>query len=405
MVEIVNLAVWEKGIASMPDDISKLVTPDILTGVARQYLKAAEAELLDWEMTPVSHEAVIETTGGLYRLHGNAQVRGERLPWSAVLKMVRAPEERDAQTEQSWDYWKREMLVYQSGLLETLPDGLRGPSCFGVSETPDGGWIWMEDMVEAGDPTWTIAQYHQAARRLGQLAGAYGLGKPLPAHPWLCSSLFRGFRDDREWWAKFINPQSANNAWQRSVVEQIFPEPDRLRVLQIWAEKDQLIMANENLPQVFCHNDTHRKNLMWVVNAEGKEELVGIDWAYCGTGGLGNDLGELVGTSLSYFAIEPESAQELETAVYEGYCAGLKDAGWAGNDRLAWLGYLLSLTLWWGATLPVAAADLQPGAARYNVEAKYGRSAGDVVEGWKTFAAFLLSRADETRFWLKQLQR
>jgi hypothetical protein len=379
------------------------IDPTVLADVARKCLNHADAQVAEWSVSPVSHEKVIESTAGLYRFQGHAQVDGEMQPWSAVLKILRKPDQEDSQSFLGWDYWKREMLAYQSGLLADLPAGMRAPRCFGVSETQTGGWVWMEDIQEPGGHAWSLANFQLAARRLGQHAGAYLVGRPLPNQPWLCRSLFRGMFDDGEWWAKFLNPSSPNNAWQRPAVQQVFSEARRSRVLQIWAEKWQFIEANERLPRVFCHNDAHRKNLMLLPGAGEEAGLVGIDWAFCGPGGLGNDLGELVGTSLSYFEVEPAQAQELESAVFEGYRAGLQDAGWSGNDRLAWLGYLISLALWWGGTLPSAAAELEPGALKFNVEAKYGRTAQDVLEGWKSFADFALDRADQARYWMGRL--
>ena len=125
-----------------------------------------------------------------------------------------------------------------------------------------------------------------------------------------------------------------------------------------------------------------------------------VDWAFCGPGGLGNDLGELIGTSLSYFAIDPANAGELEAVVLEGYQAGLNDAGWAGDERLARLGYLISLVLYWGGTLPCELALLQPGESKVNVEAKYGRPVESLLPGWTHLAEFVLDRADEARFWM-----
>ncbi len=375
----------------------------MLTKVARYALNHANAQLVNWTVIPISHEKVIETTGGIYRVQGQALADGAVTAWSIVLKLVRRPSEQNDEPVSRWDNWKRELLAYQTGLLAELPAGMRAPHCYGVRETLDGGWIWMEDIQEPVGWVWTLDEYQRAARGLGRFAGAYLMGQAVPAQGWLCQSIFRGMLGDEEWWAKFLDPRSPNNAWQRPVVQQLFNEPRKERVLRIWAEKWQFISANERLPRVFCHNDAHRKNLMLLPALDGSEAFIGIDWAFCGPGGLGNDLGELVGTSLSYFAVEPASAGELEMAVLEGYRAGLQDAGWTGNERLAWLGYLISLSLWWGATLPNAAAELQPGEGKFNVQAKYGRPAESVLEGWGSFADFVLDRADQARYWMNRL--
>ena len=372
-----------------PLDLLHSISPAAISEVARQAAKAQTFEVNEWAVELLRHEKVVETTGGLYRFHGQGW-DGERvLPWSAVLKMIRRPGD-DCLEPGGMCYWRRELLAYGSSLLASLPGALRAPRCFGVSEDADGGWIWMEEIRETGRAVWDLADFQRAARHLGRFAGAYLTGLPVPDQPWLCASLFRGMLRDDDWWARFMNPASPNNAWQRAAVQQTFPEPLRSRVLRIWAEKWDFIAAYEKLPRVLCHNDAHRQNFML-----GENSMAAIDWGFCGPGALGSDLGQLVGTSLSYFAVEPEQAGELEAAVFEGYRAGLRDAGWSGDERLAWLGYCISLALYWGATLPCAAVQLFESGM--NVEAKYGRPAGAVLSGWSALAHLALDRADEAR--------
>ena len=312
------------------------------------------------------------------------------------LKIISRPEEGCLEPVELC-YWKRELLAYQSGLLSALPAGLRAPRCLGVSEHADDAWIWLEHVQETGPSTWTLAEFQRAARSLGRFSGAYLVGTAVPAVPYLCPSIFRAILGDDEWWAKFINPQSADNAWQRPIVQQAFPEPLRSRILRLWADKWAFISANERLPQVFCHNDAHRRNLF-----HSGDELVAIDWAFCGPGGVGNDLGELIGTSLTHFVLEPADAEDLESVVVQAYIVGLREAGWTGDEQMAKLGYTISLALWWGATLPCAAA-IQLDVSESSIKAKFGRPVKAVLQGWTRLSEFFLDRADQARFWMKKL--
>lgn len=381
--------------------------PAILAEIARQSLGAPALQLLDWSVAPLRHEKVIETTGGLFRASGQAWDGSQARHWSAVLKILQQPGQGGLD-EPGMDYWRREALAYQSGLLAELPAGVRAPRCYGVSEQPESVWIWLEDLGEDSRQRWTLEHFQRAARHLGRFAGAYLPGSrllpgtPLPNAPWLCASLWRGFYADGDWWARFIDPASPNNAWQRPLVQEVFSEPLRARVLRIWEEKWQWIAANERLPRVFCHNDAHRLNLTLRAAADGQEELVMLDWGFCGNGALGNDLGELVGTSLSNFTADPANAAGLEESVLEGYLAGLRDAGWQGDAQLVRVGYLIALTLYWGGTLPCAVAQAQPGETRLDVEAKYGRPLAAALPGWTQLAEFALDRADEARYWINQ---
>jgi hypothetical protein len=380
----------------------KLITPAVITEAARRSLGLPEFIVEAWSASPLSHEKVIETTGGLFRFSGVGQDNGETKAWSAVLKIVIQPE-HDCQEPQALCYWRREMLAYQDKILPALSNVIRAPHCFGVHEHARSGWIWLENVQETVQPTWTIAHFQQAARRLGQFAGTTLAGQSVPVAGWLCSSFFRSLFADHGWWAGFINPASPDNAWQRPFVQAVYPDHLRAKVLQIWAQKWQWIEANERLPQVFCHNDAHRRNLILLSREQGPEELVMLDWAVCGPGALGNDLGELIGTSLSYFALDPSQAGGLEAAVLEGYLGGLRETGWSGDEWLPRLGYLISLALYWGGTLPCEVALAQPEAKRVNLAAKYGRSIETLLSGWTCFAEFALERAEEARFLIKSM--
>jgi hypothetical protein len=382
----------------------KSIDSSLLLDVVRKDLRQPTLELVDWSVTPLRHEKVIETTGGLYCFKGTGLVGGQVMPWSLVLKIVQRPE-LGCTEMQELCFWRRELLAYQSGLLADLPEGVRSPRCCGVSEHPGNGWIWLEHVHESGNPIWGLAHFGRAALQLGRFAGAYLAGRPLPGHPWLCRSLFRSMFADDEWWAKYMNPASPDNAWQQPVVQEVFPGSLRERVLQIWRDKWAFIIANERLPQVLCHNDAHRRNLMLRTGRNEQEELVAIDWAFCGPGALGNDLGQLVGTSLSYFAVDPSLAVELEAVVLEGYLAGLSNSGWSGDEDLVRMGYTISLALYWGGTLPCEAAISFSEKSKVNIEAKYGRPADVVKSGWTTLAEFALDRSDEAKYLINRFNK
>ena len=385
------------------------IDPALLAQVAARAVDrplTPDFQVTGWSIEPLRHHSIIETTGGLLRAQGMAWDGVESRPWSAILKLVTQPEDECGIPDELC-YWRRELLAYQTGLLADLPEALRAPHCLGVAEQAHGAQIWLEDIAESA-PVWSLEDFQRAAHSLGLWAGAYLLGRPRPERPWLCGSLFRGMYADGGWWDRFICPTAPNNAWQRPLVQSVYPQPLRPRVLRIWAEKWDFIHAAERLPQVLCHNDAHRRNLMWRNTASGRDkdsgravntaqELVAIDWSFCGPGALGSDLGQLVGTSLSLFDVSPTQAAELEAAALTGYLAGLRAAGWRGDERLPRLGYLLSLALYWGGTLPHGLAQMQPEVANGALEARYARPLPELQSGWTQLAAFTLARADQAR--------
>lgn len=134
-------------------------------------------------------------------------------------------------------------------------------------------------------------------------------------------------------------------------------------------------------------------------NASGLEELIVLDWAFCGLGAIGADLGELVGGTTYYFEIEPTQVHELEETVLDGYVAGLRDSGWDGDIRLARLGYLTAVALWPGATIP----GWVGGILDIDLEKTCGRPAQEVIAGWVVLCEYLMDRADEARHLTKAL--
>jgi hypothetical protein len=379
-----------------PRTVLPMIDPTPLTDVVRQDQRNPAFDILTWTVQPLSHEKIIDTTGGLFLLSGTGRDDHGMQSWSIVLKILNNPKEW-AQDPRSWAYWKRELLAFQSGMLATLPIGLSAPRCYGTTEYQDNGWIWMEHIEESTGRRWSLEHFHRAARQAGHFAGAFLSGVPLPDAPWLSAPFFRSVFADGDFWATHMDPAAPTNAWQSPVVQHAFSAALRAGVLRIWAEKQRFWETIDRLPQVLCHNDFHRRNLLWRMGADGQEDLVALDWAFCGSGALGMDLGELVATSAYFFEVEPAEVGELEATVLDGYLAGLHDAGWSGDPQVVRLGYLLSAMLWMGATLPGWAAVMLPDEAGINVQAMYGRSADAVLAGWVTLTEFLLSRADEAR--------
>src|ERR1700694_4351985 len=114
----------------------KMVDREELTSVIRKALRRENTELGVYTIHPISYDAANPVSGGVYRITGTARIWSQTLPWSLVLKVVRAPEARESKPGY-WPsvflpaegvasppmFWKREPLAYQSGLLSDLPRG------------------------------------------------------------------------------------------------------------------------------------------------------------------------------------------------------------------------------------------------------------------------------------------
>jgi len=124
-------------------DRLQAINPALLAEAVRQDLRRPSIELADWIVEPISHEKIIDTTGGLFRLSGLGRDGPDSRPWDLVLKVVKDPKDW-GQVPGYWAYWKRELLAFQSGLLAELAGAVRAPRSYGVVETEEGGWILME---------------------------------------------------------------------------------------------------------------------------------------------------------------------------------------------------------------------------------------------------------------------
>jgi len=379
------------------------ISPSLLTDVVRKQQRSPTFGLLDWSVTPLHHEKIMDTTGGLYRFSGQGQDGAGVRSWAVVLKIVNRPSGAMCQAPGEWCYWQREMLAFQSGLLAGLPGPIRAPACYGVTEREGSGWIWLEQIIEATAKQWSLADFERAATQLGRFAGAFLTGNALPDQPWLSSFFYRSVFADGGWWAQHMAFDTPESIWQSPLVERAFSADLRRRVLAIWTEKARFFAAIDQLPQVLCHNDSHRRNLLWHTAENGAPELIMLDWAFCGPGGVGMDIGDLVAASTYFFDSDPDQVGELERMIFDGYLAGLRHAGWAGDERLVRLGYTISVALRLGVTLPGWSAVMLDPASGVNVAAMYGRSAGEVLAGWVTLAEFSLDRADEARQWMAKL--
>ena len=126
-------------------------------------------------------------TGGMYRAAGTALADGCTLRWALIIKVMSLGASTLNPANREIDhplYWKREVLVYQSGLLTNLPGGVEAPRCLAVTRRPgDVLWLWLEEAHDRYGPIWPLEQYHSAARCLGRFNGTYLAGRPIRRAP------------------------------------------------------------------------------------------------------------------------------------------------------------------------------------------------------------------------------
>jgi hypothetical protein len=360
-------------------------------------LGSETARIEEWRSEPLGGGTGAALGGGApHRVTGSARVDGAIRHWSIVVKVLRAPEGAANQFNQpdigGMFYWKRDALAYSSGLLNALPAGFAAPRCYGIDEWDDGIRLWLEDVAEPAGKPWSLARYGEAARHLGRFNGAYLAGQPTPDQPWLCRDVLR-WREPvvAPIWGRIASLDDARvrRAWPGSLAQ---------RALRVWNEREFFLDALERVPRVFCHGDADRRNLFARNVANGETETVAVDWECTGPRAVGTDVANLVFASVLW-AHDPDPADvaTLDRLGFEGYLAGLREAGWTGPDDPVRLGYALTVALQFGAFAGSVVVGFVDEAERPRIEAAFAGSLEDILDRHAAIQPLVLDLADEAR--------
>jgi hypothetical protein len=332
------------GIAMQTDISSMLQSIDsvTLTPVVRQSLQRANFRILDWRMSQLGGGAGNPVSVGLYRFEGTGQDGEEQMAWSVILKILQSPANAgwvnmgEGDDQSHWNYWKREVLIYQSGLLETLPDGLVAPRCFGTVELPGHiAMLWLEDIHDAYQGAWTLERYALTARHLGRLNGQYVSGRPLPDYPWF--SLQR----TRQWVNQMPHWQTID--WDHPRLLKRYPKAEQNSFRRMLSENERFLARLDLLPKTICHGDTYPTNFMARHLPNGQEQTVALDWALTSIEALGDDLGQFVFGAQSN--LKTARQEDVTDTLFAAYMDGLRDSNCRVDPQQVRFGFAASAAL------------------------------------------------------------
>jgi hypothetical protein len=108
---------------------------------------------------------------------------------------------------------------------------------------------------------------------------------------------------------------------------------------------------------------------------------------------VGEELAPRVGISVLYAGDHVDRVRELGEACFTAYLAGLREAGWGDDARLARLGYAAGMIRCGGTLTPWAIADP---AVVAGWESAWGPF-GDIIDRWAALRPYVLDLADEAR--------
>ena len=337
------------------DPLQPAIKEEILTPIVRDALHDESVDVIEWQCQPIQGG----TVGQVYRLKGKGRIhphdssvdtRCELIPWSLILK-VQKQWARNGDPE----CWRREMLLYRSGLFDEHPSSLTVPRCLSLVERkPDEIWLWLEEVTGQTGTQMSLEDYGLAARHLAHLQGRYLMDRSLPSYPWLST---------RRWVANTVsNWGTGALPWLQShrpesSSDRVFPSEVIHGLLHLWAERDEFLDQLDTVPRTLCHRDFNAANLFVRGGAGEGGQTTAIDWDCAGIGTIGEDIADLVGEALVFFAFDPTQARVLKETVLSGYLAGLRDVGWRGDPQRLRLGYAVNSPLQWCFRIACRAQD------------------------------------------------
>ena len=259
----------------------------------------------------------------------------------AVVKVVseRANDGRPRAPEQL-DFPSREPLLYEEGLPAAYEDaGIALPGLLGRFDRRGEVALWLEDLDGVSGSALTPANYERVARRLGRAQGRIGSGEATTAvFPWSRNVLadFLASWDDAEW-----DRMLDDDAWSAPLIADHFSATDRRDLVALCADRHEMLSWAERLPQTICHHDVWPNNVF-----DFDDHTTLIDWAFSGHGHVGADVGNLVTDSCGDLLQPTSLLEELDATSTDAYRAGLDDAGWVDDFRLARLGICIVAAKW-----------------------------------------------------------
>lgn len=366
--------------------------PATLEKVARTMTADPTATVSSCRAQPVTSGT---SRASVHRIHLTAQTAGGPRALSLFHKTCENVTKDGTVLDADDPQWKREALLYQSGLLGHSPTGLRGPACYAVERPkPTLYALWLEDAGDDWSEKWPTARYRLAARHLGRFSGGYLVAGRVPDDAYLARGQWESYL---EYCASCIDLLRRHR--HEPAVAAVYSAATADRLEALWENRHRILtQAHAAVPLSLGHGDTSGRNLY--APPDGADSTIAIDWYYAGLCPLGEDPARLLGSSLHwFFRGRMDQAPALAADICAGYLDGLRDAGWEGDvQAVRRVFYAAAATIYGLSYVGFVGQIVRDEAAAYGRRA-YGCSGAAVTRHRREMGVFFSGLADHFSCW------
>ncbi|HWF80558.1 MAG TPA: phosphotransferase [Streptosporangiaceae bacterium] len=297
-----------------------------------------------WRVTDGSRSVIAKTVSARSRRHDDT--------WSAHWT-------QGGNDLAHWNYWKREYLVYHSDIPSQFArSGVHAPALLGATESTDSVTMFLEDCDLTPATSWRASGYCAAARDLGLAQGELSSRGKVASQPWFCSNYMRDYALEKPFDRHVV---ASDEIWLDLVETGVVTPQARDRQVRFAQNELQLLALLNMAPFTLCHNDYWTRNLFG--GSAGTTTV--IDWAFVGFGPMGADVANLVASAGFDGFVAAAELDAFSEQVFEAYLAGLRGAGWKGDERAVRLGYLASAAKYAWVVAAMLTSSATPGHPIY----------------------------------------
>ena len=350
------------GLASLtPAELSEMTSAAL-----ERAIRSAETRVI-----PIPYDWGSPATAGLWQVDVSAestqapgqedQVTGP-LSYAYFVKLLRhprlwpglvhLPDQASRDEFVSYFPWRFELDMYECGIGDVLPAGMRTPRLHHLRRTDeDHLGLWWEFVPER-PASWDLADYRRSAFLLGRLAARRREGAEvnqlLPrmsrqAHP--SGSALRFFTERRV--LRGVLPAlRAGRIWDHPLASAALRQardPALPTDMLALAERlPEVLDMLDRLPQTYAHGDASPQNLLLPAKEPGT--VIVIDWGFGSLLPIGFDLGQLLVGLAHAGKSDPASLRDIDAAIFPAYLEGLADEDYPAVPAQVRAGYIGALT-------------------------------------------------------------